>query len=72
MSKQEPPHLCFAVRKHLGITQARMAALLQVHPMTVSRWERGVLAMDYCQVIVLKGLLEGSLTIEEVEKDKNL
>ncbi len=31
------------LRKAHGLTQARLAALVGVHPMTVSKWERGVL-----------------------------
>lgn len=30
-------------REALGLSQTELAALLGVHPMTVSRWERGVL-----------------------------
>ncbi len=31
------------IRKSHGLTQTRLAALVGVHPMTVSKWERGVL-----------------------------
>jgi len=31
------------IRDHLGYTQARLSALLGVHALTVSRWERGSL-----------------------------
>ena len=32
------------LRDNLGYTQARLAAILGVHPLTVSRWECGTLA----------------------------
>jgi molybdopterin-binding protein len=32
-----------AIRKKLGLTQAALARVTGVHPMTVSKWERGVL-----------------------------
>ncbi len=31
------------IRKSHGLTQARLAAIVGVHPMTVSKWERGAL-----------------------------
>lgn len=31
-----------AVRRRLGLGQTELASLMGVHPMTVSRWERGV------------------------------
>ncbi len=30
------------IRKKLGLSQAKLAARLGVHPLTVSKWERGV------------------------------
>lgn len=30
-----------SLRDRLGLTQTEMAAMLGVHPMTVSKWERG-------------------------------
>jgi len=32
-----------AIRTNLGLTQAQLAGVTGVHPMTVSKWERGVL-----------------------------
>ena len=32
-----------AIRTNLGLTQAQLADVTGVHPMTVSKWERGVL-----------------------------
>ena len=31
------------VRKDLGMTQAQLGQLMGVHPLTVSKWERGIL-----------------------------
>jgi len=31
-----------AIREGLGLTQAQLAQLLGVHPITISKWERGV------------------------------
>lgn len=31
------------VRKELGLSQAQFGQLFDVHPMTVSKWERGIL-----------------------------
>jgi molybdopterin-binding protein len=33
-----------AIRRRIGLTQAQLAELLGVHTMTVSKWERGLLA----------------------------
>ena len=39
------PKLSIAsIRKRLGLTQGQLADLMGVHAMTVSKWERGVLA----------------------------
>lgn len=35
-----PSQIAF-FRQRLGLTQAQLAQLLGVHPMTVSKWERG-------------------------------
>ncbi len=32
------------LRERLGLSQVQLAQLLGVHPLTVSKWERGVLA----------------------------
>ena len=34
-----------AWRNQAGLTQPGLAALLSVHPMTISKWERGVVAI---------------------------
>ena len=33
-----------SIRTRLGMSQVQLAQLLGVHPLTVSRWERGMLA----------------------------
>jgi molybdopterin-binding protein len=45
-----------ALRRRLGLTQARFARLLSVHPMTVSKWERGALAPNARQRATLEAL----------------
>ncbi len=44
------------VRKALGLTQARLAEIAGAHPMTVSKWERGVLAPRPHQSAILAAL----------------
>jgi molybdopterin-binding protein len=44
------------IRKRLGLTQARLARLTGVHTMTVSKWERGVLAPNPHQRAILAAL----------------
>lgn len=43
-------------RRRAGLTQARLARLLGVHPITVSKWERGVLAPHARQAAILAAL----------------
>ena len=43
-------------RRRAGLTQARLARLLGVHPITVSKWERGVLAPNARQTAILAAL----------------
>lgn len=67
MNSQEQADFCTLARHHLNLTQAQLADLLQVHVMTISRWERNVLLMDHAQLVVLRALYDGRLTIEEVK-----
>jgi DNA-binding transcriptional regulator YiaG len=48
------PSQVLAVRKLLGLTQEQFARLFDVHPMTVSKWERGELHPTAYQI----GLME--------------
>jgi len=43
-------------RRRAGLTQARLARLLGVHPITVSKWERGLLAPNVRQAAILSAL----------------
>lgn len=40
--KLPAPGMAKAIRKAAGVTQARLATELDVHPVTLSRWETGV------------------------------
>jgi len=44
------------IRKALALTQSRLANLTGVHPMTVSKWERGVLAPARHPLAILRAL----------------
>jgi molybdopterin-binding protein len=44
------------LRRRLGLTQAKLAELTGVHAMTVSKWERGVLAPNAHQRAILRSL----------------
>jgi putative transcriptional regulator len=41
------------LRKKLGLSQAQLAQLLGVHPLTISKWERGLLNPTPHQVELL-------------------
>jgi molybdopterin-binding protein len=45
-----------AIRTNLGLTQAQLADVTGVHPMTVSKWERGVLQPTRHQQAILAAL----------------
>lgn len=47
------PAQVVAIRESLGLTQAQLAQLLGVHPLTVSKWERGVLSPNPHQAALL-------------------
>lgn len=42
-----------SVRTKLGLTQLQLAQLLGVHPLTVSKWERGLLEPTHHQAAML-------------------
>lgn len=44
----------FAVRNRLGLNQTQLAQLLGVHPLTVSKWERGLLVPSPHQKTLLR------------------
>jgi transcriptional regulator with XRE-family HTH domain len=43
-----------ALRRALGFSQTQLAQLLGVHPLTISKWERGVLCPSDHQAALLK------------------
>ena len=47
------------IRRRAGLTQTRLARLLGVHPITVSKWERGLLAPGARQLALLRALGRG-------------
>lgn len=49
-----------ALRSRLGVSQSQLAELVGAHPMTVSRWERGVLRPSDHQERLLRSLLRAS------------
>ena len=52
-----PPSIARAIRSEAGVSQARMAAELGVHRVTVARWEsgarvpRGAVRLSYAKVL---------------------
>ena len=42
-----------ALRKSLMLNQSDLALLLNVHPMTISKWERGLCAPDVYQTAMM-------------------
>lgn len=47
------PYEITAIRTSLRLTQSRFAAILGIHSMTLSKWERGVLTPDSRQEALL-------------------
>ena len=54
--KFSPSDRLRVLRKRLGLTQGRLAELLGVHAMTVSKWERGLLEPTPYQAAILQAL----------------
>lgn len=48
------------IRTGLGLTQGQMAELLGVHPLTVSKWERGLLSPNSHQEQLLRSFRKAS------------
>jgi len=42
------------IRKQVGLTQGRLAAILGVHQVTVAKWEAGDLAVPKMAAIILR------------------
>lgn len=61
-------NLCFAVRQKHDLTQERLAYLLKVHVLTISRWERGGVMSWQTTVLLTILLNQEPATIELLEK----
>jgi molybdopterin-binding protein len=48
------------IRTRLGLTQVQLAELTGVHPITVSKWERGVLVPAAHQLRILRSLTDAT------------
>ncbi len=60
-------HQIRRIRNRLGLSQRQLADLLGVHPLTVSKWERGLLSPNAHQEDLLRsfGEAEGTENIGE-------
>ena len=56
----------FAIRSQLGLSQVQLAQLLGVHPLTVSKWERGVLGPTPHQGALLQSFAKASQAKEQI------
>ncbi len=54
-------------RKSLGIIQPELAILIGVHPLTVSKWERGLLEPNTYQQALLRALNAGSISAHDID-----
>jgi len=55
-----------AIRTSLGLSQVQLGQLLGVHPLTVSRWERGLLAPTPHQTALLDSFGKASSTETQI------
>jgi transcriptional regulator with XRE-family HTH domain len=55
-----------AIRADLGFNQAQFARLLGVHPITVSKWERGVLVPNAHQAALIRSFRKAVQHDEDV------
>ena len=51
-----------AIRERLGLNQTQLAQLLGVHPLTVSKWERGLLSPSPHQETMLRSFRKAGKT----------
>jgi DNA-binding transcriptional regulator YiaG len=56
-------------RKALGLTQARLAALLEVAPETVSRWETGAEAMSRVSRLALLAVVRDPQSLARLAEE---
>jgi molybdopterin-binding protein len=61
-----------SIRARLGLSQKEFAELLGVHAMTVSKWERGVLAPNAHQKSVLRALADAAERSSEAKSDRTV
>ncbi len=52
----------------LGLSQAKAAALVGADPRTARRWALGEVGIPECVAILLRLMLAGKITIEDVER----
>lgn len=57
------------VRTRLGLSQVQLAQLLGVHPLTVSKWERGLLGPTPHQAALLQSFAQASEAKEQVGRE---
>jgi putative transcriptional regulator len=55
-----------AVRNQLGLSQVQLAQLLGVHPLTVSKWERGLLGPTPHQIALLESFAKASQAKKQI------
>lgn len=54
----------FDLRKRLGLNQMEFGNLFGVHPMTVSKWERGTLFPNHYQIALMNEFLKAAKSKE--------
>ncbi len=57
------PDLIRMLRERIRMTQVQFASLLLVHPITVSRWERGIRAPSRVHVKQMRDKWGGAFTV---------
>jgi putative transcriptional regulator len=67
-------HQILALRTALGLSQVQFAQLFGVHFMTVSKWERGIIAPSPYQVALMEQFAKTAAAKQEQAKEqvKNL
>lgn len=67
----KPEQLTLA-RELLRLTQAQLALALDVHPQTISKWERGVVRLSAMHRRIFDGLLQPTSTREYWETGQSI
>lgn len=52
----------------LGLSQVKAAKLVEVDPRTARKWVQGVNRVPECVAILLRLMLAGKVTIEDIEE----